>query len=61
MPVMGVISLYLSHLELFTMTMAEIRAGLGDCDEGHQEYLLPTPNVGWLYKPQPTISLNQRL
>lgn len=61
LPVVGVISLYLPHLELPTMAMAEIRAGLGERDEGHQECLLPTPTpkVDSLYKVQPIISLNQ--
>lgn len=52
MPVVGVVSLYLPHLEFPTVAMAKIRTRLGECDKGHQEYLLstPTPKVDWLCK-----------
>lgn len=62
-PAVGAGSLNLPFLELPTMAMAEIRAGLREYDKGHQDYLLPTPTpiMNGLHKARPTILLNQRL
>lgn len=61
LPVAGAGSLSLPFFELPTVAVAEVGAGLRAYDKGHQECLLPTPNMNGLYQVQPTVSRNQRL